>query len=136
MLVIDLGIPYVVITALFSKAGSYGCALLLHHRALVGDSLGRSNITNKLFDCPSGNVSLMMLINGAWVVDTGTHPDGPADPKTDLLWYLRRVSKQMRHNREYKRIVMANDKWRMANGEWRIARGQIDKLQLSGNAYS
>lgn len=52
MLVVDLGIPYVVITALLSKAGSYGCALLLYHGALVGDGFGRSNITNKLFDCP------------------------------------------------------------------------------------
>lgn len=55
------GIPYVVVSALFPKAGSYGSALFLDDSSLISDCLGRSNIPNELFDCASEIVSTSLV---------------------------------------------------------------------------
>lgn len=46
-------IPDVVVAALFPETCSYGSALLLDDGALVGNGLGRPNISDELLYCGS-----------------------------------------------------------------------------------
>lgn len=50
--------------AFFPKASSYGCALFLDHRPLVGDGLRRAYIANELLDW----ASVRMVHTSTWIV--------------------------------------------------------------------
>ena len=60
--------------AFFPERGTDGGALFLNHGALVGDGLGRSNISNELFD-----YSIAMA---------ATRPTGLVEEQDDRGWML------------------------------------------------
>lgn len=75
-----------MVAALFSKAGSDGSALLLHNGALIGNGLCGANIANELLDWRIGAVRGARYGMAAMERLTGAHPDGPADPRMEVMW--------------------------------------------------
>lgn len=57
-------LPDVGVVALFAERCSNGGTFLLDDRPLVGDGLGRADISNKLLDCWTSGLVLCILRGG------------------------------------------------------------------------
>jgi hypothetical protein len=76
--------------ALLAERGSYGGALLLHHRALVGDGLGGAHIADELLYWMMPSTLAMFFVKDCRLpsvsdMHTGAHIGGLEDRNSSLL---------------------------------------------------